>query len=750
MEKKAITTILITFFLLSAAYSVVNPLHEATDELRHYRFVRHIVQRRSLPVQGEAGCSAQGHHPPLFYALAAIATAGIDTGRDVCYQPPTNPFWAYRNWEVGVDNKNQYLHGRDEAFPWRGEALAAHVARLVNVVLGTAVIYLTWLIGRTIWPSKPWLALGGAAFIAFNPMFLFMAGAVNNDVIAALAGAGVTLACISLLQAPKGLSPRWGIILGTAFGLALMSKFNLAAIALSVETAVSIVAYRKKQWREWWIVNIFITLFTLLIAGWWFVRNQILYGEPTGFQRLTELWGVRNPTESWGVAVFELPYAWTSLWGRFGYGQIPLPQIIYTVLGWVVVLGFIGLVLPLLRRNRDELKRTGASLIILLFNVLLFFGVLFNYLLVSPAGPMGRFFFPALPSLALLTFYGLSQFVQPWGKRPSLALATVANVGMAVLSLVALFGYLAPAYAQPEGFGGETAVPNPTNAQFDSLIKLHGYQIHNDDVHPGQPLDIDLYWEVIGQPPGNFLLFVHLIDSVGTIVAQRDTHPGLGNYPSSQWQVGDQFIERIRLYLPETAYTGETADLSIGFYAPTEGYRLGITDPTTNTFLGDALPLGQVNITQYAARNTQHAISNLQITNPLNQNFNNELLLLGYDYSQRLLQADKQLTVTLYWQALPALSHDYMVELQLFDAAGNEQLRQQSRLQQGNLATTMLENAQIIQDSHPLSLKDLPPGVYSIHVALIDSVSKTRQNIVGVDGHWINNHLVLASVRVAD
>lgn len=768
MENKAIIAILVTFFLLSAAYSVVNPLHEATDELRHYRFVRHIVEKRSLPVQGEGACRAQGHHPPLFYTLAAIATAGVDTAGGVCYSLPTNPFWAYRNWEVGIDNKNQYLHSSAEAFPWRGDALAAHIARLVNVILGTAVVYVTWRIGRTIWPDRPWLALGGAAFVAFNPMFLFMAGAVNNDIIAALAGASVTLACVSLLQStrrvregqltwlqkagwkpalPGELSSSWGIIMGTLFGLALMSKFNLAAIALSIETAVSIVAWRQKSWRLWWRVNILISIFTLLVAGWWFVRNQLLYGEPTGFQRLTELWGVRNPADSWGVAVFELPYAWTSLWGRFGYGQIPLPPIIYTALGWIVVVGLTGLLIPFLRRQREDLNRIWPSLLILLLNVILFFGVLFNYLLVSPAGPMGRFFFPALPSLALLVFYGLSQFVLPLGQRPSFALAITANVGMALLAFVALFGYLAPAYAQPDRFGEETAVPNPIHAQFDSLIKLHGHEIQQASVHPGQPVDIDLYWEVTGQPPGNFLFFAHLTDSVGTIVAQRDTHPGLGNYPSSEWRVGEQFIERLRIFIPETAYTNETASLSIGFYAPVEGYRLGITG-ADGSGLGDALTLGQVVIT------ADSTLASNDVPNPLTQNFNNELLLAGYDYSQRLLQADNQLTITLYWQALPELSHDYIVEIQLFDASGNEQKRLQSRPQQGTAPTTARDtiwiNNQMIQDSHTLSLENLPAGIYSIHVALIDAVSKNRQNIVGDDGHWINNHLVLASVKVAN
>ena len=180
--KYGIQIVLIAFILLALSASIINPLHEATDELRHYRFIRHIIQYKSLPVQGELECRAQGHHPPLFYTIAAVATFWVDTGRDVCTGPPDNEFWAYRYWEVGVDNKNQYLHGAEEAFPWRGEALAAHIARAINVIFGAATVYLTWRIGRTIWPKRPYLAIGGAAFVAFNPMFVYMAGAINNDV----------------------------------------------------------------------------------------------------------------------------------------------------------------------------------------------------------------------------------------------------------------------------------------------------------------------------------------------------------------------------------------------------------------------------------------------------------------------------------------------------------------------------------------------------------------------------------------
>jgi len=50
-SRKAIVFLLVAFVILAIAYSVINPLHEATDELRHYRFVRTISTSGQLPIQ---------------------------------------------------------------------------------------------------------------------------------------------------------------------------------------------------------------------------------------------------------------------------------------------------------------------------------------------------------------------------------------------------------------------------------------------------------------------------------------------------------------------------------------------------------------------------------------------------------------------------------------------------------------------------------------------------------------------------
>lgn len=751
-RNRDIALILLAFVTLALAYSVVNPLHEATDELRHYRFVRFIAAEKRLPVQGQEACRTQSHHPPLYYALGALATGWIETGRDVCDTPPHNPFWAYRYADVGVDNKNQYLHGPDEAFPWRGEALAAHILRAINVLFGAGTVWLTWASGRAIWPRRRALAAGGAAFVAFNPMFLYMSGAINNDVIAAFSGAAVLLACVRLLRDERGLRPRWGVTMGSLYGLALMSKFNMAVVALLIAATMSYVAWRKRQWDAWWRAALLAAATSILVAGWWFVRNQALYGEPTGFRIVTELWGARDPRESLPLALLELPLAWSTLWGRFGFGQIPLPEIVYDGLAWVIGASLLGVLLAVVRR------REGARpvfLAILALNVLLAFAVLFNYMLVSPAGAMGRFFFPGLPALALLAFFGLTELAAGLrrllssGTRgepanddtkqdtPRALLALGANGAMLALALVALFAYLAPAYARPPTYPAEMTPPNAIDVQFSGLATLRGYELSAQTLRPGDRLDVDLYWEVEAQPPGNFLLFLHLIDSTGAMVAQRDTHPGTGTFPTGQWQAGDRFVDSLSVYVPETAYTPESVTVSVGFYAPT--YRLAVIGASGER-LGDSLTLGTVSLLPRSAA----SVAGETVPNPTVQNFQNELFLRGYEYDRRRLQAGESLDVVTYWEAVEAPERQYVARVQALDGSGAVRAQVEQALAPENWQETGLH-----REVTTLALPDdLGPGSYEIRLILFDPRRDEAHHLVAPEGHFTAEHLDLARVVV--
>jgi len=777
---RGIIILLVAFIVLASAYSIINPLHEATDELRHYRFVRVLATTGRLPIQGQEVCRSQSHHPPLFYALGALATAWIDTGDDICDKPQENPFWAYRYWEVGRDNKNQYLHGNDESFPWHGEALAAHIIRGINIVIGAGVVLLAWFTGRAIWPGNRAIALGSAAIVAFNPMILYMSGSINNDIIAAFSGAAVTYACVRLLLNPGRLGWRWGLLMGALYGLALMSKFNLAVILILIEAAITWAAFKKPISNEgessggtqskdqttqsfwvkriilWFEINLLLVLVAGLVAGWWFLRNQLIFGEPTGFKELTELWGVRDPRESFGLAISELPYAWTTLWGRFGFGQIPLPNIVYDGLMIVSVAGLIGAAAGFFRR---AMSKERLILIFLAADVLLFALVLFNYMLVSPAGPNGRFFFPAISALAILIFYGLCQwflFIREWYRklrRPSGAESTSGSDDNRALNLfagvtaalffalagTALLGYLAPAYAQPPDLAQGTPIPNPVGASFDGLATLLGYEISDTTLQPGDPLDIDLYWEVNGQPPGDYLLFIHLQDSEQTMVAQRDTHPGLGNFPTSHWRPGDRFVERIRLYLPETAYAPSEASLSMGLYEP-GAYRLAVFDKDGQA-LGDSLELTSINL----------LANGNEFPNPLEQNFNDEMDLVGYEYGSRETTPGGSLEIRLFWQPSADLNSDYIVQLELRDEEGIAYSSLDTHSPAVLSSTSGRGEAEVIEGRYLLSIDpSTPAGSYPVFLSLVNAETGWRPSILAEDGHLINTHLRLAEVRVAE
>ena len=155
--------------------------------------------------------------------------------------------------------------------------------------------------------------------------------------------------------------------------------------------------------------------------------------------------------------------------------------------------------------------------------------------------------------------------------------------------------------------------------------------------------------------------------------------------------------------------------------------------------MGDALRLETITIEPAPA----------QYPNPLNQNFNNEVRLVGYEYSQRNLQIGESFEVTLYWEALPGLKDDYEIQVQLQNEYGDVFDRAYTAVVSGQYNGTDWQPGTILEDVHQISIDPgLPPGSYVIYAALIDSVTKEPQNIVGEDGHWINNHLLLARVNV--
>ncbi|MBN1953750.1 MAG: glycosyltransferase family 39 protein [Anaerolineae bacterium] len=723
----ALLAILLAFVVLAGAVSVVNPLFESTDEIRHYRYVRHLVVYRQLPVQGAEAARSQSHHPPLYYALSALASGWIPSPHTPEIEQPLNPFWGYRMWEVSVDNKLQYRHDPAEEFPFRAGYLAAVVPRWVNVLLGAVAVYLTYRLGRQVWPDRLPLAWGAAALVAFTPQFLYLSGAMNNDVIAAAAGAAVLLVSVRIVQ--QGAGQKQLVALGLAYGLALLSKFHLLAMGGVIGLALALAAWRAPPFERpepgarsrplaRWLRGLNVVLgLAVIVAGWWFLRNWRLYGDPTGMSKVNELWIGRPASEGWWALSQSLPYLWSSLWGRFGYGQIPLPQAIYGGLLFCCALALVGYLLP----RRGPLPR--AALLLLAVTVAGYVAVVFYYILIQPAGPMGRFLFPAFPAFAVLVVGGLDR----WLRRPGWS-AGIAAVGMAALALVALLGYLFPAVSAPPSL---PAPPDDDGVlQFGDVAQLRAFEISSGSLRPGEPLYVTLVWSPLRRTAQPYVVYVHLIDDAGVLIAQRDTWPGLGRAPTTAWQPGQPFVDTYRVDLPETAYAPNRATVRVGLYEPALG-RLPVT--IAGEPAGDGMVVGMVTVEAPPG----------PWPNPLAANFGDEIQLVGYTVEPRALSAGGTFTLTLYWEPLRQPQHDYLVFAQVIDSEWNVWGSRDGR-------SPGWTEGQVVGDVRLITLRpDTPAGSYPIQIGLFHDETG-RLPLLAADGHHLDERVLLGPIRVEE
>ncbi|MGC9393964.1 MAG: glycosyltransferase family 39 protein [Anaerolineae bacterium] len=112
--------------------------------------------------------------------------------------------------------------------------------------------------------------------------------------------------------------------------------------------------------------------------------------------------------------------------------------------------------------------------------------------------------------------------------------------------------------------------PHPLVADFTEPIRMTGYDL----IKIGETWEVDVWWETYGQLPTNYLVFVHLIGSDGTLIAQHDHVAGMDAYSTSQWTVGTALRDRFFLNVP--GGTCDQCSLRVGLY--TEDGRLPLRD----------------------------------------------------------------------------------------------------------------------------------------------------------------------------
>lgn len=98
-----------------------------------------------------------------------------------------------------------------------------------------------------------------------------------------------------------------------------------------------------------------------------------------------------------------------------------------------------------------------------------------------------------------------------------------------------------------------------------------------------------MWWKAAERPTGDYSVFVQLLGPDG-LVAQYDSQPRAGSYPTSWWDQGETVEDRFRLVIPDQARPGAYR-LIAGMYDPISSTRL--TGPGQDYLLLRQARIGQ-------------------------------------------------------------------------------------------------------------------------------------------------------------
>jgi hypothetical protein len=749
--------ILVTYCILGITYSVVTPIFEASDEVWHYPVVQHIAAGRGLPVQTPPDrpglWKQEASQPPLYYALAGLLTAWIDTGELGDTLRP-NPHAA-----VGVvspdGNIQMVAHDPSrEAWPWGDTVLAVHLCRLLSVALGAASVYLAYRLGCEAFPDRPEIALGAAAINAFNPMFLFISGSVNNDnlVIPLCALALLIMVRQSQIANSKSQTTMGGwAVLGVVISLAILSKLSGLALLPLAALAGAWAAWQRRSWRALFSAGLAIGLPVLLLSGWWFWRNVQLYGDLLGYSLFTPYFTRAVPADLSQIWSERTSFLY-GYWGNFGGLNLPIPHWAYMALNGVALAAAAGITYSVLRntlrrhgiRNTNyEIRTTKYELRFFPLFLLTAWGLLvfvswLNWT-QSTWSSQGRLVFSAIFAYSIWIAAGLAKLMP---RRAAPYLIGAIGGGMALLSASLPFGLVAPAYARPLQLTPAqlASIPQPANVTFGQDLVLRGYDAPATTVQPGGSISITLYWQALSTPGKDYSVFVHLLDENELEVQDKGpAYPGRGNLPATTISPGQSWAETWVVPVHATAYAPARLRWEIGLYDAGSGQRLEAVDGNGQS-LDDHIRFGQVALERAAGSSF----------NPVSYNFGDQIELIGFDVDRRTAVPGETITLRVVWRALIGPERDYTAFVHVLQLP---QTKWAGVDQQPAPPTSSWQPGQVVGESYLLAIDTAaPPGVYDIELGVYyftDDSNIERLKVLTRDGRQQQDYVLIGKVRVA-
>ena len=429
---------LVFIFLFYLIWSCCSPFDSAPDERMRYDIPKFIYETGRLPlgqeeaIRDEVWGISYAFNPILSYMISALFMKA-----------------------ASIFSKADYV--------------LLMAARMVSILFGTGTAWLTIKISKKLLTgSYRWLFI---CLVTLLPQMAYTSTYVNNDAMAIFSTAWIFYMWILGLETDW----NWQSCLGLAVGVSLctLSYYNaygfiLCSIVFFAFTC-SFCTKKSPDFKTMWKKGLGITIIVLIFAGWWFIRNAILYQNDFLGMKTSSYYAQlyaqdpfkpsnRMTYQKMGVNFFQmlLSEGWFhntkySFIACFGYATIDLPGPLYHLYLIPFGLGVFGVLLRFsalfrLRREKRWVKKNILHLC-MLTAVIIPFILSAYYSYVSDYQPQGRYILPCLLPAMYFVVIGLKELLLPFmSEKTIIWMCRGYCVVLAALAIFSFAGVFYPAY----------------------------------------------------------------------------------------------------------------------------------------------------------------------------------------------------------------------------------------------------------------------------------------------------------------
>lgn len=302
------------------------------------------------------------------------------------------------------------------------------ICRYINVIFGLVAACYTVKLSKLLFKDERIASIFSTAVILL-PQNIFIYTYVNTD------GAALMAVIIMLYGLIRGYKENFDVrsLVSISLGIVicLLSYYNCYGYILV--TFVAFIAYfiHNKDIKGMFKKGLPIAGIVILLAGWWFIRNAILYngdvfaltarkacaqatGDPAWLLQMSKTY--KNEGYSLFYMLFHSSYltlVWRSFIAMFGPMLIPTHHYVYIAFALLFYACILGLFLPYKSTKYDGFSKNQKSILRITFIVgaLIPAGLAVFYSYSWDFQPQGRYYLPCLIPFFFLLTSGIEKLI---------------------------------------------------------------------------------------------------------------------------------------------------------------------------------------------------------------------------------------------------------------------------------------------------------------------------------------------------